>query len=139
MAEEKVGRTLRNWMLLCAVGVALALLFIALGFHSRVLWDRYGDVVIIENRADQPISNVSLIFQGGECKLTQMPAKSSRTVLVTLLGESSLNFSFYSPDQVQHGDHLELYLEPYYAGEVRIVVDPNYRTTWKNMTRLGPF
>ncbi len=49
----------RKWILPCAAIVALALLFVALGLHSRLLWERYGDVVIIENKANQPISHLS--------------------------------------------------------------------------------
>ena len=120
---------------ICAVGIIVAL---QAGCGPTLLWDGYGNIVVLRNKGQKALSNVVLTFPGGESKLSLLPENSDRTLIMNLRGESGLSFSFTDWAGKKHEEYKDIYLEPGYKGSVYITIDSANHVIWENNTEPFP-
>ncbi|MBS2010082.1 MAG: hypothetical protein JST01_23740 [Cyanobacteria bacterium SZAS TMP-1] len=116
-------------------GICVAL---KVGFGPTIIWDRYGNVIVLTNKGEKALSDVVVSFAGGDCKLSVLPAQSNRILIMNLHGESPLSLSFTDAAGAKHGSAEEIYLEPGYKGSVDISIDSANKVIWKNNTEPFP-
>lgn len=113
----------------------LTILFITL-IVSIIVWITFistkGVKVSIQNESEQPISNVTLFFTGGEQHIPLIEPFSSQQVSINPDGESSLEISFIDSNNMVFKETIDVYFEHNYKGELYLTIDSNKDVTWKS-------
>ena len=125
---------MRKLFSLCFKSIA----FIGIAYLTTIYLQKafeFGDVVVIANNGNRPISNIVLRFQGGQCSLDQIPQKNKRSLLVNVAGASDLFLTFKDSSGKQHKTPIDIYIEPFWQGSVNIQIGDNGETKFQNWMR----
>lgn len=102
------------------------------GLSPKYITDRYPEIVAVENGGTRAIADVVLRFSGGEIRLTEIPGRTGRTVLVNVLGESGLDLQFTDSAGKEHRKAIDVYLEGNSTGEIILEIDPTGNVVCKD-------
>lgn len=122
-------------LVVCTV-MLISVIFFAL--HTKIIWNTYGNVVTVNNTGSSAITDVCISYNGGECKVTKLPAMSSRALLINVLGASGIMISFVDSKGRTHGESIGVYLEPNLWGETIINIDASNKVSFENKNLFLP-
>jgi hypothetical protein len=92
---------------------------------------RGGVAVNVSNRNAMGVSNLSLVYSGGQVDVPILSSGSTYEALVRPTGESSVQVTYWLGGSMMK-TNLDVYIEPGYKGEVLVTIKPD-----GNVSRLS--
>ena len=97
-----------------------------------------GVCISLTNNTQSVLQQMEIAYTGGVIRIATLEPQASYACHVNLTGESILRLGWFDASDGRHFYMLDTYLDPDYAGSVKIVWEPNNRMSVTQKVRAGP-
>ena len=123
----------RRWLGYGATLLAGVTLLIAVG---HFYWMR-GVYITVTNNTESTLRQMEIAYTGGVIRIATLEPKASYAHHVNPAGESVLRLGWIDSSGAKHSHGVDTYLDPNYAGSVKITLKPDNRISVTQKVRVG--
>lgn len=121
--------------------VFAAALLIAIGLFVTIgyLHWKQGVYVSIRNKTQDVLTDICVTYAGGVVRIAELEPDASSGRHINPSSESDLELVWFDSSGVEQSQKVDVYLEPYYRGDIVVTVEAPNRISWRDETWISPF
>jgi hypothetical protein len=121
---------------LASCGIVLLVALVLLTAIGHFFWTR-GVYVSITNNTQDTLKHMNIVYRSGVIHIAELEPKTSCGRYVNPTCESDLTLEWLDSSGAKHSHGVDTYLDPNYAGSVKITLKPDNKISVTQKVRVG--